>query len=627
MAFWCRALSLSLIGETEIQRNKALLELARYASDALSVVEELRENRSRLIPQNDLLSRAMAREVGAVILSSIVMACHELRARHKHSLNAEVLEAIQAIFKKVEQTHSFFLPKIQDEKYLLSHEVTDRVNDLLKGSLLVWTRFELTQLSDLLKLRQVHFYTIAAGLQFNDTASIRGLVDPLSSTLERRDFIGLMANCILANCFQAAGDLSAQWTCRAGDIALQSNLGIKLKQYFALLAVEKAHAFPIDVSSFLHVLLVKDDQGNCFLVDYLRNCPATQTCGIALRFLNAASSSNVEELIVSIEQISSDAAKQLPQGPRQELEALLDSRALDRAFQQRAVIDSNQILAGWINRKHIWVYPGVLLALVSHGQASEEVKREALALLDRDPLQERYNTYYLLAVGLARGWPGLSTDSAAKDKVLQYIKRELPRWEASSAAEFNVEVYGVLQQLERIDYRRQIAKWQAVHWEREHSKRLPDLIKQGQYFLVFEQYFRWMTIWGLGTEKDPAEFAELYNKRDQEGATILAEWRLGGEIVPAALVKVANRWAVSSEFLLIGSALFHGPLDSAEEWHAARGKFNDAAFKNFRDLIRLVVDLPGVPRDLSELLRAHAERLQSLSTPTGPGHIAVSVVA
>ena len=136
-----------------------------------------------------------------------------------------------------------------------------------------------------------------------------------------------------------------------------------------------------------------------------------------------------------------------------------------------------------------------------------------------------------------------------------------------------------------------------------------------------------MQFWGLGTSMDQAEFSQHWNKPPNERKTIAEEWHLRGEIVPAPLVKQANRWLVSSEFLLVGSSLFRPPLDSDENYNSARGKFNDAAYGSFRDLIRLVIDLPNVPPNVSELLRVHAERLNIFSNPTGPASKPISVVA
>jgi len=303
---------------------------------------------------------------------------------------------------------------------------------------------------------------------------------------------------------------------------------------------------------------------------------------------------------------------------------------LHRAFQQPSHIDTHQILAKWVNRKHLWVYPMVLRDLLKHGQSVEEVRREALAVLDGQGRQGAYNSYYLLAIDLAQTWFDLSADPAAAGKVVQYIKQDLPRWERICPAELNMRVYMTLERLEageREAYKSKIVKWQALHWEAEHLKRLPNLVKQGQLYLVFEQYFQWMQFWGLGTDMNHAEFSEFWNQAPHTRETMVAEWHMRGEIVPGPLVKQGNRWVVSSEFLLLGSSLFRPPLESSEQYHTARTNFNDSAGRSFRDLIRLVIDLPNVPPNVAELLRVHAERLSTFSNPTETGSKPLSVVA
>ncbi|MBV8866636.1 MAG: hypothetical protein JO210_14675, partial [Acidobacteriaceae bacterium] len=116
MAFWCQALAISFLTQgseaDENHRNDKLIGLARCGAETLAAIEELRRSRSQLIPQNDLLSRAMAREVGAVMLSAMLTACHYLRASHNHSFSQEVVEEIGAVFLRMEQTLAFPLPKI-----------------------------------------------------------------------------------------------------------------------------------------------------------------------------------------------------------------------------------------------------------------------------------------------------------------------------------------------------------------------------------------------------------------------------------------------------------------------------------------------------------------------------------
>jgi hypothetical protein len=261
------------------------------------------------------------------------------------------------------------------------------------------------------------------------------------------------------------------------------------------------------------------------------------------------------------------------------------------------------------------------------GHNSPAVRAQAIALLDRNALAESYNSYYLLANELARRWPELAGDPAAQFTVLNYLKLGLRQWESQSAPEFNIRVFMNLARLDpssRNQYEARIAQWQLLHWEEEHLKRLPAMALQGQFFLVFEQYFLWMEFWGIETELPPAEFHTAWNSPKEGRMDIVEQWRTRGEIVPAWSLKIGARRVVSSEFLLVGSALFHPPLDSDPKYEVARGKFN-AAYNSFQEFLRMIGNLPGIPREFSESLRAHGDRLYKYSKPPEGGRTAASV--
>ncbi len=99
--------------------------------------------------------------------------------------------------------------------------------------------------------------------------------------------------------------------------------------------------------------------------------------------------------------------------------------------------------------------------------------------------------------------PNPVTNLTANGSSAAYLRTAVQKTEGASAADENTRVYMILSQLfpnERGGYLSEAVKWQGVHLHREHLRRLPDMVRQGQFFLIFQDHFRWMEFWGLRTE-------------------------------------------------------------------------------------------------------------------------------
>jgi hypothetical protein len=611
-----------IAGTTEEGRNQQLIQLAQTAVRAVRIADELRRHPLPLASNNDLFSRALAREICAVALGSILTACHYLHTRHAHKASDDAVQVVSEAFRSVEGSLSYSFPPIRNWEDLSSRKLSDRVDDLLKLCILVWDTFELTQLRDILSLRRAHFVAVCREMKPHDSTAFRDLMESASAAVERGDFMGLVGNCIFADCLEPAADLAAHYVCKAAHVALKGNFGAKLKQGFALVATEKAHALDFDVTPFLTVLLEREKDGESFLARQFRNCPEGQFCGLALHFLNATMRTLDVDLGAAVVEIIDDAARLLPTESVQiEAHSLLEVYRLRNELRKGNTVDLDERLQRWANRKEIWLYAWLLEMLIEQGHNSDEVREEAKTLLKRDPDDDEYNSYYLLALAVAKTTPGFASEEEGERSAARYLQTAVHRWESSSPAEINSLVYMILCRLypeERGTYLSQAAKWQGVHLHREHLRRLPEMAKRGEFFLIFQDHFRWMEFWGLRTELPPEELSARINVTPERRLQLAKEWKARGAIVPEPIAKLHEQSVISAEFLITGSLLFREPVSLDTSYSDVRLNFSESARVNLQRLLTLVVSLPNLPQSIRELLLSHSERLYNFSLPPVP---------
>ncbi len=608
-------------------RDEQLKQLAQSSLEAVRLADELGRRPSRLSPQCDLLTQALAREICAVALSALLTACHYLNSRHAHRPSEEAVQAIDSVFRSVAGSLSYGFPELRDAEILLSRELSKKVDDLLNLCILLWDIFGLTQLRDLLGLRRVHFFAVCQGLMPHDYTTFRNLTEAVGSAIGRRDFTGLIANCILADCLEPSAELASHYICRAADIALGGNFGEELKRGFALLAIEKAHALDFDLTSFLEKTLEQEVDGDCFLARHFRKCPEDEACGLALRLLNASGKARKADLVPAVRAILTSALESFKtDSVREEFESLLELYRLSDDLRKGLALDLRERLQKWENRKEIWLYAWLLEMLIQQGHDTEKVRDEARNLLNREPKADDYNSYYLLALALIGSSPNLARSQTGTGSAAAYLRTAVEKWERTSSADENARVYMLLSHLypdESSDYMLQVVKWQGVHLHREHLRRLPDMVRQGKFFLIFQDHFRWMEFWGLQTELEREALSGKLNIAPDKRMKQAAVWKASGAIVPNALTYCGKRIVVSAEFLTIGSLLFREPVSLDDSYAEDRYHVNEVARTNLQKLLALVISLPKLPQSIRELLLSYSDQLYNFSIPQGPGSLAV----
>jgi hypothetical protein len=154
-------------------------------------------------------------------------------------------------------------------------------------------------------------------------------------------------------------------------------------------------------------------------------------------------------------------------------------------------------------------------------------------------------------------------------------------------------------------YYREIEAWQEIKIQRDHLQRLPELAKQGKFFLIFVDYYQSMKFWGLRTELADEEYFSRISIPPNEKRKRATEWRRTGGQVPQPLI---GRH-LSSEFLYLGYYIFNPPVDSDVDFNEARTNFNQIAARFFPNLLELIIGLRDLPEPIKRLLQTYARSL------------------
>ena len=151
--------------------------------------------------------------------------------------------------------------------------------------------------------------------------------------------------------------------------------------------------------------------------------------------------------------------------------------------------------------------------------------------------------------------------------------------------------------------------------ERDHLRRLPQLIEQGRFFLIFQDCFRSMQYWGLDTDIGLDSLYSQRNLTPGRKKELAQEWKLTGSNVPQPIINQGPTSVVNGEFLYIGDWLFSSPLEQDSNFDDERATFNQVAADNLQNLLSLARNLPNLSPSIRALLQVFSERLYTFSLP------------
>jgi hypothetical protein len=162
----------------------------------------------------------------------------------------------------------------------------------------------------------------------------------------------------------------------------------------------------------------------------------------------------------------------------------------------------------------------------------------------------------------------------------------------------------------------EVTKWEQIKIHRDHLQRLPSLVAQGRFFLVFVDYFNSAWFWGLSMDISSEEYRDHLNIDPDKRVALVHDWKVTGGELPEPLIGSDTGTTISGEFLYRGNYLFSPPNDRNPGLDDDRRRFDEAAKHGLKRLLSIIIALPRLPLTTKELLQTYSQRLL-INAPLG----------
>lgn len=583
--------------EKSIQNATGYSELVGMSEEAILIAHELKKT-ARSKGELELLLFALAREVYAVALACLLMLCQQLRAAGLED---------PKIYELLRQGRSLWLGSKEANDGFDFGQWADYIDDLFAESTLIWTRFELDNLRDYARLRRLQFNSICRELTPDDHQRLTPLVEAASSILSIRGYPAILGNCVMATCHRGAAELRAYYVLEAAQDAIRDELELPLQRELAMLAIEEAHSFSIDLELFLKLLLFPSAlDGKSTLRLFLGELEEASIPGYALAYLNAANRVQDATVFNSVVETLREVSNVITHHTwRTEVESLLLYFHFEhRATRDMALPSVDQIIQEWQGHKDSWVYAGVVRILVAKSNANDWLYREGCSLLQRDASKDRNSSYLNLALELGSSSDSSIMSAEDRDILASYLRGAIKKWEDNISVDSNLASYRLLLALDNPNktmYLEHVIKWDKIKIERDHRKRLRELASQEKYLLVFREYYDSARYWGLKHDLTETEWRDLATADFNRRTALLASWLAEERNVPRPVLP-GNGAVVSARFLWMGQYLFSPPNDTNPAYDDWRIEVNQIAKTYLPHLVDTILKLPAMPEEVRTLL-------------------------
>lgn len=481
---------------------------------------------------------------------------------------------------------------------------------------------ELHPLAAAMRVRRGQLAAVVAG-RTDGEKLLRQVLETLGDQLESTDTAGVLACLTAAEASRVSTHMAAQLAVHAAETAVAGRSGPDLSAELCLAAVKEAHSFGIDVTEPLHALLRErparglPDPPLATLLDQL---PDIDLPEVALALLNSVGAPAASMARDQVWELLTRRADRVEDSG---LSAVLDLEFHIHELKRRPehhVVDVEDELERGIGWRELASYPYFLHLLMPTAPApvADRLLEEALDVLDqRKPYEARSGYVYLAAdaVRRTRRDRGGGPDGRLA-RAVRALRSALDYWQPRLPADTNVEMFDLLARVDREHLASHLERqqfWRRISLQVAEQDRLPKLLRDGAFFLLFFYYFRIFVFFGLQLE--PALRDEDI---DGDGPRRLMQAWHRDRVVPAPFTRIGSRSVLSGDFLALGYALFHaaaaGP-DAAvlgeDELDSARAQVNGAAEREIEVLYEVLRSVPDLPQALVRILARHQQLVQA----------------
>lgn len=595
-------------------------QLIKVAENAALLASEIKrpggEQLSEYAGASDYVIGGFAKELCALSLASVLTA-ERYASEYGLPLTEQQITDFNELIQLNANTLQYSLGELNSVDDFRSKGLVQKVDSLMKLCGIIWSHFGTQRLSDFMNIRRLVFGSLCMPHSHETVPTHNSLLNSVGPVINRNDFAGVMANLASAEAVDRTnGALAANYSIRAADYALSADFGKPIQDQLVLNAIASADTKGYKLDPFLKHVVAEIPGQNTLLERLLESTRQEHIAGTVLLWLNLANATETREDAERVVSNLRNFAETIPdEETRAEVESQLELYSLRQTITKGESVDPAHLLANWSNRKQLWVYCSLLRLLIDNNYTQKEIEEESLSILDNHvPDNDNYNSYLLLSLSLVRK---LKESESADDKLsvpISYLMRCHARWKQTLTPALNLEVYKIFYRWDsenRDFYTAEIQRLLLLDMEHQHLKRLPRLIDLGHFFFVFRYYFDSLTHWGLESDVSGAELrAKLSEFPDRRRSKALA-WKNAGGAVPEPLTRADSLSAVNSEFLVVGSLIFDPPCAEDPEFQEHRAAFDQIARGAIERLFELMINLPGLPPPVRDLLTSYSHTMSS----------------
>lgn len=607
LAIWCNALRLRPTSQ-EISRtdpSAGLDVLLDLATTAVLRAVDIRKS-SNVDSKNeqgvDFLSSGLAKELYSVSLGAVILACHyfpdELSEKH--------IKHINDIVEYSEDLMDVRLEAVNTRDDLSSESLIRSVDQMLTFCEILWDSFGYGRLRDFMNIRRIHFNTTTLAIRDRKKIADEVIRESIDAARTETNFTGLIANLVTADCLRQVGNFEAHYLRKAGSIALSAGFDPQLRHELSLTVIKEIHHLSYDLSDYLRDLLADDGPNGSFFLRFLKQLDPEEINTWLLAIHNVSNQVKQPDLKATLKKtMQAFVASIRHPKVQQTVDHLLRYYDLIERLGQNEPLNSAEVMEAWREQRDSPVYPAVLNVLLDKDTSNQSLIEESISVFNNRNYLDAYNFALLLALQLVVIANTEKLEGMDVSGPLSYLREGIERWKQENSIDLNLYIYGVLIRVDDDAYKthhmRMLDEWTHNKIVNEHLELLTTLVGQGQYFLIFSDYYRTMSHWGLRTETGKTE-AEVAAPVDP--ATKIAQWLQAGAEPPTPLV--GNN--VSLDFIQIGSYLFAEPFIQNRELDEARVKFNQATAEIMPRFLNIIIALPLLTPSIKNLLQAYYER-------------------
>jgi hypothetical protein len=610
-------------------RSKSILtsdhfsSLLSMAENAALLASEVKrpggEQSSQFAAGSDYLMNGLAKELAALSLASVLTA-ERYASEYGMVLTGKQLDDFNSIVQLNNSVLEYSLPEVTTAEDFRSPALVEKIESLMKLCELIWRHFGTERLADFMTIRRVLFSARCSERGKKSFASNKALQQHVGPVMNQNDFAGILANLTISDLLVAtSGQLATNYSISAAEAALSANFGKPIKDQLVLNAISAGNLYNYQLDPLIqHVIADIPGQKSLLERSLLAQPPANFSTSIN-SWLNAArrmkSREDTERILQELKLFTKGIAD--PQ-QRIDAESQIELFTLEQKVERGEKVNVAEILENWTERRQLWVYPSVIRILLDEHSEGKDLLEEGLSILDRDPLQDSSNTYFLLSYQLALKLEAKGRANNGIQIPIAYLKGGIRYWRSYLPAALTVGVYRLLLRRDpqnQKTYGPALEKWMVLKLEGDYLESLPRLITMGRFFAIFRYYFDALTVWGLRLDIAYDQFAALLPSSAEERRNKAFSWKNSGGAIPSPVLLRDHQTVVNSQFLSLGDLIFDPPCGDDPTFESSRNAIDEAAKAAVHNLISSVRDLPGLPEPIRDLLQSHWQMLSSYSSP------------